>query len=311
MISTTWVGSAAQAQTGLHDELVRIAARARGTVSVSCHLPGSALDCDLHPHEHAPMQSVFKYPLAVAVLHRAETGKLFTDQKPGEPLAATLDRTVRFLPEDRLPHSWSPLTERYPQANVDVPLRTLLHDAVAQSDNAAADLLLRIVGGPAVVQDYMHSIGITAFQLQDNEHGLARAPETMYRNWMEPAAAVQLLERLQRNPPLSPAANEFLLTTLTEASTGASRLRAGLPPGTPLAHKTGTSGEHDGLAGATNDIGLITLPDGRHLALAVFVSRARANAATRDKVIAAIARAVYEAALQAPQDTKKIAQSLQ
>jgi len=88
--------------------------------------------------------------------------------------------------------------------------------------------------------------------------------------------------------------------TLTASVTGPNRLRAGLPPGTVLAHKTGTSGERDGMAPATNDIGLITLPDGRRLAVAVFVTDARADEATRDRVIARIGRAVYDEALHTP-----------
>jgi beta-lactamase class A len=281
----------AHAQSALQAKIASIAADAQGTVSVACLLPGTLLNCDLHPHNHSPMQSVFKYPLAVTVLHLAETGKLLPSQRPGESLGATLDRTMRFLPEDRIPHSHSPLEDSHPAANVDVTLRELIRLSVGESDNAAAEILLRIAGGPSVVQDYIRSIGIKEFQLQDGEHGLHRDPTAQYRNWIEPAAAVQLLERLVVNPPLTPAANEFLLQAMTASVTGSTRLRAGLPTSTVLAHKTGSSGEQDGRAAATNDIGLITLPDGRHLAIAIFVSDARANEATRDSVIARIGRA--------------------
>ena len=73
--------------------------------------------------------------------------------------------------------------------------------------------------------------------------------------------------------------------------------RAGLPPGTTLAHKTGHSGTHGGVTAATNDIGLVTLPDGRRVAIAVFVTDSRANETTRQRVIARIAQAVYKDAL--------------
>ena len=75
------------------------------------------------------------------------------------------------------------------------------------------------------------------------------------------------------------------------------RLAGDLPPGTVVAHKTGTSGVDNGLAHATNDIGLITLPDGRRLAIAVFVTDSTADEATRDRTIARIARATYDAAV--------------
>jgi beta-lactamase class A len=287
----------ASGQSALQSKVTAIAADARGTVSVSCLLAGTDLNCDLHPHNHAPMQSMFKFPLALTVLHLADAGKLLPNQRPGESLDLTLDRTVRFLPEDRIPHAYSPLTDRYPEANVDVPLRELIQLAAGESDNAATETLLRIIGGPSVVQSYIRSLGIAEFQLQDGERGLHRDPSAQYRNWIAPATAVQLLERLVNSPPLSHSANEFLLQILTASLTGPNRLRAGLPQGTVLAHKTGTSGEHDGKAEATNDIGLITLPDGRRLAVAVFVTDARADEATRDSVIARIGRAAYDEAL--------------
>jgi beta-lactamase class A len=288
----------ANAQSALQKRVASIAADAKGTVSISCLLPGTTLNCDLHPHNHSPMQSVFKFPLALAVLHLADTGKLLPSQRPGESMSNTLDRTVRFLPEDRIPHTYSPLQDRYPEANIDVSLRELIALAVGQSDNAASQVLLRIAGGPAVVQDYIRSLGIMGFRLEDGEQGLDRDPTAQYRNWIEPAAAVKLLERLTTNPPLSSEANDFLLQTLTASTTGPNRLRAGLPAGTVLAHKTGTSGEHNGKAEATNDIGLITLPDGRRLGVAVFVTDARASEATRDSVIAQIGRAAYDEALR-------------
>ena len=93
--------SIAFSQTLLQAKVAVIAKDAHGTVSVACLLPGTTLNCDLNPHNHSPMQSMFKYPLALTVLHLADTGKLFPDQRPGAPVNVTLDRMVRFLPEDR------------------------------------------------------------------------------------------------------------------------------------------------------------------------------------------------------------------
>src|SRR5436305_11106666 len=197
----------AYAQSSLQTTVAAIAADAQGTVSVSCLLPGTALNCDLNPHNHPPMQSVFKFPLVLTVLHLADTGKLLPAQQPGEPISITLKRTVRFLPEDRIPNAYSPLQDRYPEANVDVPLRKLIQLAAGKSDNAASETLLRIIGGPSVVQDYVHSLGITEFQLQHGEQGLHRDPAAQYRNWIEPAAPVELLERLDSYLPLSPPAH--------------------------------------------------------------------------------------------------------
>jgi len=148
--------SSAFAQTALQQKISVIAAAARGKVSVACSLPGSDLNCDLNPHARPPMQSVFKLPLVMTALHLIEEGSF------------SLDQPVRFLPSDRiLPHTHSPLQDKYPDANVDIPLCELLRLAVSLSDNSATDLVLRVIGGPEVVQHYMNSIGVDGFQLKD------------------------------------------------------------------------------------------------------------------------------------------------
>jgi len=285
------------AQNSLQSKIAAIAKDAKGTVNVSCMLPSTKLNCDLNPHNHPPMQSMYKLPLALTALHLAEMGRLLPDERPGEPIGVTLDRTVRFLPTDIIPGSYSPLTDRYPKANVDVTLRELVRLAIGQSDNGAEEVLIRLVGGPPAVQSYMRSIGISAFHLLYSERDLDRDESLQYQDWIEPAAAVQLLELLVINPPISSAANAFLLQTMIDSVTGPGRLCAGLPPGTILAHKTGSSGTHGGITAATNDIGLVTLPDGRKLAIAVFVTDSRADEDTREGVIARIAHAVYKEAL--------------
>jgi beta-lactamase class A len=284
-------------QPELQAKVAAIARAAEGTVSVSCMLPGTMLNCDLNAHHHPPMQSMYKLPLALTALHLADEGKLLPNQSQGESMNVTLDRTVRFLPGDIIAHSYSPLTDRYPGANVDVTLREVIRLAVAESDNGAEEILVRLVGGPPAVQSYMQSIGIANFHLLYSEADLDRDENLQYEDWIEPAAAVQLLERLVNNPPLSPIANAFVLRTMTDAVTGPDRLRAGLPAGTLLAHKTGSSGTHGGITAATNDIGLISLPDGRRFAIAVFVTDSRADEHTREAVIARIARVVYQEAI--------------
>jgi len=279
--------SSLSAQTPLQDEIRKIAGDARGRVAVACALPGSNLNCNLEAHSRPPMQSVFKLPLAVYVLHLVETGKF------------SLDQPIRFLPSDRiLPETYSPLQDKYPNGDVDVPLRELLRLAASLSDNAAADTLLRVAGGPADVDTYIKSLGVEGFHLEDGEHALHRDASAQYRNWFAPAGAVQLLRRLSDNSPLTAEHTELLLGWMKDSPTGAHRLRAELPAETIVMHKTGTSGVKDGVASATNDIGMITLPDGRRLALAVFVTDSRADEATREGVIARVANAAYSAALQ-------------
>ncbi len=232
------------------------------------------------------MLSVFKLPLALTILHQVEQGRL------------SLDQPIRFWPQDRIfPKPYSPLQDEYPQANVDIPLHGLLEMAVSLSDNTAADILLRLADGPKAVDKYIASLGIAGFHLQDGERALHHDTSLEYRNWFEPQAAVQLLRRINDHSPLTPQHTTLLLGWMTP-HTPTKRLQGDLPPGTVVAHKSGTSGVEKGITTATNDIGLITLPNGRKLAIAVFVTDSTADEATREKVIAQIARAAYDAAMQ-------------
>jgi beta-lactamase class A len=285
-------------QTALQKQIRTIAADAHGKVAVSCSLPESSLNCELDPHAHPPMQSVFKLPLVITAFYLVEKSTL------------SLDQQVRFLPADRiLPHTHSPLQDKYPEANVDVPLRELLRLAITESDNVAADMILRVIGGPSVVNSYMSSIGVTGFHLEDGEDVLARDLTAQYRNWFEPAGAVQLLSRIRNDSPLTPQHTEMLLQWMKDSSSGPGRIKGNLPSTAIVAHKTGSSGTHNRLAAATNDIGLIALPDGRRLAIAIFVTDSTADDDTRDAVIARIAKAAYDASLLLESQPTKSAKS--
>jgi beta-lactamase class A len=269
----------------LDPEQLQIRAIARelhGKLSVACYLPSSELNCDVNPKGHPPMQSVFKLPLALAVLHEVERGVL------------SLDQAIRFLPQDRiLPHVYSALQDQYPDGGVDVPIKELLRLTVSQSDNVAADILLRVLGGTSPVNAYVAALGIRGFHLRDNEAVLHRHVSAQYRNWFEPAGAVELLRMMVESSPLTPEHTDLILDWMTPSLRGR-RLDANLPEGVRVAHKSGTSDVDNGLAHATNDIGLIPLPDGRRIAIAVFVTDSTADLAAREQAIARIARATYD-----------------
>ena len=105
---------------------------------------------------------------------------------------------------------------------------------------------------------------------------------------------VVLLRALHEGRGLSEPSRALLLRLMTQTPTGSRRIKGLLPVGTVVAHKTGTSGTVKGLTPATNDVGLVTLPNGRHLAVAVFVSDSMANDSAREKVIARVARAAWD-----------------
>lgn len=277
----------AVAQQPLQREIQSIAADAHGKVSVACSLPGTSLNCDLDPTAHSPMQSVFKLPLGLTILHQVEQRRF------------NLDQPIPFQKSDLiLPKPYSPLQDKYPEAGVNVPLRDLLEMTVSLSDNTAADMLFRLAGGANVVGDYIASLGVSGFHLEDSERALHRDHALQYRNWFEAQAAVRLLRAISDHPPMTSEHTQLLLAWMR--SSRSPRLGLDLPDGTTVAHKAGTSDVDNGIAGATNDIGLITLPDGRQLAIAVFVTDSTADEPKRYRVIARIGRAVYDYATRNP-----------
>ena len=275
----------ASGDTGLRAKIAADAAKARGRVGVACSLPGIALDCNYNENARLPMQSVYKFPIAMAVLDAVERGKL------------QLDGEVQFLPTDLIsPGQGSPLRDAHPRANVNVKIKELLRLAVSESDGVASDILLRVLGGPKAADEYVRSLGIEGIYIRDAEKTLGRDVQAQYRNFAEPAAMISLLRRLADHSPLSEEHTKLLEQWMTESPTGPKRLKGLLPAGTPVAHKTGTSGRNAGITHATNDVGLITLPDGRRLAAAVFVTDSPESEAIREGVIAQITKDIWDAA---------------
>jgi beta-lactamase class A len=237
----------------------------------------------LHGQQRFPMQSVYKLPIAMALLQMVDRGKLTLDQKIPVGQDALVPDPIH-----------SPIREQYPHGDVSLSVRDLLRYTIVESDGTASDVLLRLLGGPQRVTAYLRTLGVQDLMVATTEKAMAQSQTIQYRNWATPEGAIRLLVALQKGRGLSAASRTLLLGLMTETGTGPHRIRGLLPAGTIVAHKTGTSGTVDGVTRATNDVGLVTLPDGRHLAIAVFVSDTRADEATRDGVIARIARAAWD-----------------
>lgn len=262
--------------------LTQAAAPADGRVGAAVALLGTGEAVALAGEERFPMQSVFKLPLAMTVLDAVDRGKLRLDQSiPVRPADFVSDR------------QHSPIRDQNPEG-VMLPLSELLRAAASGSDGTAADVLLGLVGGPDAVTAYVRGLGVSDLTVAVTEKDMGRDPETQYRNWATPLGAVALLRALDEGRGLSPDSRQHLLRLLAETPTGPNRIRGRLSAGTPVAHKTGSSLTVDGVTAATNDIGIITLPDGQRVAVAVFVSGSPADDASRERVIANVARAAYD-----------------
>ena len=268
------------------DPVAQIAAEAHGRVGAAAAIVEGPAILELNADQHFPMQSVYKLPIAMATLAAVDRRSLH------------LDRKIHVDPSEYISKGQhSPLRDSNP-GGADVPLSELLRLAVMESDGTASDVLLRLIGGPPEVMNFLGSIGVSGLMIRDTEMRLGHDNALQYQNWATPYAAVTLLRAVQQSKGLSAASHELLMKFLTESATAPHRIKGLLPPGTVVAHKTGSSGTRDGVTAATNDIGIVTLPDGHHLAIAVFVSDSKVDDDARDRVIAKIARAAYDRAVK-------------
>jgi len=171
----------------------------------------------------------------------------------------------------------------------------LMELMLIKSSNPATDLLLKDLGGPQVIQAWLTQHGIAGVRIDRTIARLLgdRRDLRDRRDSSTPRAMVDLLKRLDSGNMLRPTSRSYLLDLMSRCTTGKNRMRGLLPFGTRVEHKTGT------LSGLSTDVGFITLPDGRRIAVAFFAR----YGADRPGTIAKAARAIYDgfaAAFRAP-----------
>lgn len=310
-------GSSAHAQkpdlTPLEATFKRIATTSRGRVGVALIHLESGATIDVRGHERFPMASVVKLPIAIEVLKQVAERRL------------TLDRVVWLTPSDIRP--CCTIERRHAKGGVSFTVIELLEMALIESDNTAADVLLKLVGGAKAVERRLRAMGFqyinvdrTEGQLLLDMAGVTYAPPpevwtielqrrliadvdrasldlgrarylTDERDTATPYETAQLLGRLQLGDLLPRAETDLLLTLMTQTTTGPRRLKGRLPAETVVAHKTGTT------AIVINDAGIITLPSDSqipgHIALAVYAADAGTPGAM-ERVMAQLAASAYE-----------------
>jgi beta-lactamase class A len=275
-------GVMAQQDSLLRQQIVQLAKPVKGIVGVSILNIENRDTLFFNGNARLVLHSVMKFPIALTVLHLVDSGKL------------SLDQMIHIKKRD-LPKTYSPLRDKYPNGGVDVSIRDLLGYMVSLSDNDACDILLKVIDGPQTVQDYMLRLKIRGIAIRASELDMASSWELQYTNWCKPVEMTALLDLFYNGKILSSTNTAFLMKLMTDSSTGPKRIKGLLPAGTVVAHKTGTSPtNNEGLSPATNDVGIITLPNGKHLAIAVFVCNSTDDEATREGVIAKIAKAAYD-----------------
>jgi len=271
----------------LRDSVIQLAALAKGPVGVSAMILETAETvAALNPRDHFPMQSVYKLPISMAVMQQVDAGKIKLEQK----VAVTKSDFVRA-------GQHSPIRDRNPDG-AEITVSELIRFAIAESDGTASDVLMKLAGGSQAVQKYLTDLPVNDLIVLNTEKEIGQDWQVQYRNFSTPDAAVALLRALHEKRGMSESSQAIILKYLVESTPGAKRLKGLLPAGTTVAHKTGTSGAREGVTAATNDIGIITLPNGKHLAIAVFVSDSPADEATREGVIAKVAKLVVDSQQQ-------------
>ncbi|MDX0766486.1 class A beta-lactamase [Sinorhizobium medicae] len=300
----------------LHTELAALASAHPGRVGICVQDPTSPPIC-VNGEQRFSLQSVMKLVVAAAVMRAVD-----------ERRVALSDRvTVR---REDLSVNIQPIADIVSErGSFETSLGDLLRRAVVESDSAATDMLISRLGGTKAIQAFLgesglHSIRIdrTERELQTETDGLRWTPKFVFperleqarkevaeakrqaafeayltdpRDTASPRGMVGFLHKLAAGQLLSASSTAHLLEVMKKTVTFPDRLRAGVPSGWTIGHKTGTSRTRNGINGVTNDVGILTAPDGRHVAVAAFVAESRTGNEERAAMIAAAARAITAA----------------
>jgi len=164
-------------------------------------------------------------------------------------------------------------------------VRGLMRRMLVFSDNRAADILFKDVGGPHALQAWLDDNGVKGLHVDRTIADLLSSKRDLWdrRDSSTPVAMVDLLQRIYKAQLIKPASRDYLLDVMAQCETGKNRIKA-LLPGVPIEHKTGT------LNGLADDVGFISLPDGRRVAVAIFTRGGN----DRPRTIAETARTIYE-----------------
>jgi len=303
--------------SALEQQLRTLAASTDGRVGVCAGDVATAATACVNGDVRFPMQSVMKLVVAAAVM----------DAVDGQHLK--LNDVIVLRPEDASPGPQDLANLVRARGRLEVTVDDLMRRAVADSDSTSVDALIERLGGVAAVQSFLQRKQVTGLRIdRDERHlqaesvGLVWRPafaddkvfqaaiaalpvaqrDAAWRRYLTdprdtttPTGMAGFLTALATGKLLSPASTTHLLAVMAATVTGGDRLKAGLPPGWTLGHKTGTGREWQGMTSDTNDVGILTAPDGRTLAIAVFVARSRGSNEQRAAVIAEAARLVTSA----------------
>ncbi|HEY3441131.1 MAG TPA: class A beta-lactamase [Paludibaculum sp.] len=290
LLSLLFLACAVSAQDGsrLGAELQRIEEASGGVLGMAAMDLDAGVAVGWRSKERFPMMSVYKFPIAIRALALMEGGAL------------PFRKWFKLEPSDYTP-GYSPLRDHYPDGVVRTAGQ-LLELMVRDSDNVVCDFLLRQVGGPKAVNLLMQRLTQGGIRVDRSEEQMNADFDRMGaaafvedgRDSATPEAMTRLLVMTERRLLLQPKTTETLVRWMTETQTGPNRIKALLPPGVRVWHKTGTGGTKDGVCLGTNDVGVMLPPGGAgRIAITVFVKLSTKDRAAQERAIAETALAVY------------------
>ncbi len=223
------------------------------------------------------MCSTFKMMAVAAMLERVDRGH------------DHLERRVRYGRQDLV--AYAPVTEKH-VGEGSLKLRELCAAATVESDNAAANLIVHALGGPAAVTRFARSIGDRETRLDRIEPELNFAPPGDMRDTTTPAAMARSLRLIVLGNVLAPASRRLLQIWMLGSRTGTTLLRAGLSSTWRVADKSGMGGAHNahGDSDTRNDLAVLFPPSGAPIVIAAYLNGSRLAAAERDEALASVAR---------------------
>jgi beta-lactamase class A len=253
---------------------VALERRARGRLGVSAaKLGGDRVTLAYREHERFPTASTFKLPLVMAIAARVDAGR------------ERLDRRIAYAERDLL--SYAPVTRRHVHAG-SMTVAELCAAAIEYSDNTAANLLLRAVGGPDALTRFVRGLGDRVSRFDRYEPQLNLAASGDPRDSSTPAAMAAIASRLVERPVLSAASAQRVLAWLRACATGRTRIRAGVPRSWPVGDKTGTTET------SANDVAILFPPSHPPIVIATYLTGTQAPDDVRDATLAGAARVVAE-----------------
>ncbi len=312
--------SEASAERALASKIRNIGQSFNGDIGIAVKDIQTGFTASYDGSTYFPQQSVSKFWVALTALDRADRGHVSLEA----PVTVTKSDLTLFH---------QPIAKLVGANGYSTTLNSLMYRAITQSDNTCNDFVLWKAGGPDAVRSFLADKRIGGIRFGPGERSLqariagmewrpsmvganfyaARSalPMSVRRSAFEnyirdpmdgatPIGTVDALARLKKGELLSPRSTQKLLDTMSNTKTGAQRLKGGLAPGWKLAHKTGTGQVLGATQAGYNDIGIVTAPDGRSYAVAVYIRRTSAPLPHRMQAMQNTVRAIVSYAQDLP-----------